>query len=70
MKNHVKKLALRKEVVRDLAVRQLANAVGGISGPRICHSLDDICGGPGTGGATCTSGAPNCGTGLVSQCLC
>ena len=49
MKKHLKKLALRKEVVRGLAGTDLARAAGGISGLRNCHSLgDDMCNGPGT----------------------
>ncbi|HET9621468.1 MAG TPA: class I lanthipeptide [Kofleriaceae bacterium] len=63
MKKQLKKLTLRKEIVRDLAATDLERIAGGISGTRICHTLNDNCGGGGGG----TSGTATCSN--VSACV-
>lgn len=73
MKKHLrKKLSLARDTVRVLGALDQAYIVGGISGPRGCHTIDDICPPPPTdGGATCNDTQDNaCGTGVVTHCLC
>jgi hypothetical protein len=52
-----KRLQLARETVRSLSSLRnsdLVRANGGISGPKGCHSLVDVCE-PGSGGALCLS---------------
>jgi hypothetical protein len=68
----IKKLVLARNTLRILGSLHEAGIVGGISGPRGCHTIDDICPPPATDfGATCNDTAQeNCHTGLGSQCHC
>jgi hypothetical protein len=70
MKKHLKKLALRKEVVRDLALPALQRVAGGISGLHDCNTLQAKCGGntTTTSGATCESAGAGCESGPASIC--
>jgi hypothetical protein len=66
-----KKLQLAGETLRSLALSQqdLMRVFGGISGPRGCHSIDDICGpGPGTGVLCNPSNNQQCPSGVGGTC--
>jgi hypothetical protein len=66
-----RKLALTGETLRTLTLsqRDLLRVVGGISGPRGCHTIDDICGpGPGTGVTCNPSGNQQCPSGNGGTC--
>ena len=65
-----KKLVLDRSTIRLLGAMDETNVVGGISGPRGCHSIQDHCN-PGTDGATYNdTSEDNCVSGLGSQCIC
>lgn len=63
-----KKLQLTGETLRSLTRDRLANIVGGISGPRGCHSIHDICNDPGTGVLCNPSGNQQCPSGVGGTC--
>lgn len=64
-----KKLQLTGETLRTLTLRrsELGRVVGGISGPRGCHSIDDHCPTP-SGGVTCNSADSFCQSEFPTEC--
>jgi len=65
-----KRLQLNGETLRSLTLsqRDLLRVVGGISGPRGCHTIDDICPDP-SGGALCgASEDQQCPSGIGGTC--
>ena len=60
-----KRLQLNGETLRSLTLTQseLGKVVGGISGTRGCHSIQDRCPSP-SGGVTCNSADDICPSGI------
>ncbi len=65
MQRTKKKLQLSRETVRALSGNDLSRVAGGISGLRICHSIDDICHRPNTETLCNASNDTQCVSGLM-----